>query len=85
MWWRGRDSRSPLQELCDVPSEQGKKEEKDFKCKAGDGTLQDRSGKLERLSKINMNLLSTALQKEKLIVYSAETHQTQAKQKMCIC
>lgn len=58
---RGRDSRSPLQELCDVPSEQGKREEKDPKPKGVAGTLQDRLGKLERLSKLNMTKLRICL------------------------
>lgn len=58
---RGRDSRSRLQELHEVPSEQGKREEKDSKPKGLAGTLQDRLGTLDSLSKINMTKLRICL------------------------
>lgn len=84
VWWQGKRRQIPTAGALWCPIWAGKERE-GLQAQGGEGTLQDRSGKLEKLSKIHMNLLSTALQKEKLIVYSAETHQTQAKQKMCIC
>lgn len=60
-WQQGKEQQSLLQELCEVPCEQGKREEKASKPKGMAGTQQDKLGKLERLSKINMAKLRMCL------------------------